>query len=180
MPVRFIKICFNFLKMRGVIFLLLAIVILSLKVNAISVASDYLVNNTLELIKGESKIYGIRLQNPTDSEVGIKLDYDQSIMKLADYKEVYILPPQTIGYRISFNVTAPKTPGIYTVGYTVSEVEPSGSGGLPIRLKINRNFNLKVIEDPNKFHIDYARVAYISILLIIAFALFKKFIMKLL
>ena len=64
--------------MRVTIFLLLALAILSLQVNAISVASDYLVNDTLVLISGTSKIYGIRLQNPTDYEVGLKLDYDNT------------------------------------------------------------------------------------------------------
>ena len=140
--------------MRCIIFLLFILVIASFKVNAISVVSDYLANDTLELIRGTSKIYGIRLQNPTENEVGIKLDYDATFMKVIDYKEVYTLAPKEIGRSILFNVTAPKEPGLYRVGYTVSEVEPSGGGGLPIRLKINRNFNLRIIEDPNKFHIS--------------------------
>ena len=132
-------------------FLLLVIAISSLRANAISVASDYLVNGTLELAEGASKIYGIRLQNPTDSEANVKLDYDRDIMQVIDYKEVYTLPPKTTGYGIFFNVTAPNKPGLYIVGYTVSEVEPAtGSGGVPIRLKISKNIKLKVIEGASK------------------------------
>ena len=158
--------------MRGVIFILLVLAIVTLKVNAISVASDYLTNDTLELISGTSKIYSIRLQNPSDYEVGIRLDYDATFMKAIDYKEIYILPPQTTGYRIEFNVTAPKKAGLHRVGYTVAEVEPIGGGGLPIRLKINRNFNLRVIEDPNKFKIDYDYVVYAVIVLAFLFYVF--------
>ena len=165
--------------MRGAIFLLLALTLASIEAKAIAVASDYLGNNTLELIEGASKIYGIRLQNPTNDEVGIKLDYDTTFMKAIDYKEVYILPPKTTGYSILFNVTAPKKPGTYSIGYTVSEVEPSGGGGLPIRLKIGRGFKLKIIEDPNKFHVTYyARLAYIAVLLIIGLALAKNFLFR--
>ncbi len=71
-------------------------------------------------------------------------------MNAIDYKEIYILAPKTTGYRIEFNVTAFQKPGLYTIGYTVSEVEPSAGGGLPIRLKVNKNFKLRVIEDPNR------------------------------
>lgn len=150
----------------------------SLKANAISFASDHLENDTLVLIRSSSKIYGIRLQNPTDSEVGVKIEYDNAFMKIINYKEVYKLPPRETGYSISFNVTAPKKPGIYNVGYTVMEVESGGGGGLPIRLKINRNFKLKVIEGPNKFYIDYFSLSFIAVLLLLAFAILKKVIKK--
>lgn len=160
--------------MKGLIFFLLGFVLVILEVHAISVASDYLTNDTLEIVEGNSKIYSIRLQNPTEQEIGIKLDYDTAFMKVIDYKEVYNLPPKTGGYKILFNVTASKKPGLFTVGYTVSEVEPGGGGGLPIRLKINRNFKLRVIEDPNKSHFNYSSLAFVAILLIIAFFLFRK------
>lgn len=159
--------------MKGVTFLLF-LAILSLEVSAIAVASDYLVNDTLELIEGTSKIYSIRLQNPTTYEVGIKLDYDKTFMKVIDYKDVYTLAPKETGYRVLFNVTAPKEPGIYKVGYTVSEVEPDAGGGLPIRLKINRNFNLRVIEDPNKFRIKNEHFAYAAIIFAFLLYIFWK------
>ena len=164
--------------MKGAIFLLLVLLTASLQAKAISIVSDYLVNDTLELIEGTSKIYSIRLQNPTDYETGIKLDYDPTFIKVIDYKEVYTLAPKTTGYRVEFNVTAPQKPGLYRAGYTVSEVEPAGSGGLPIRLKISRNFNIRAIKEPNKFYINYFLVGYILVLAIAAFALFKKMTRK--
>ena len=130
--------------MRGAIFLILAVAILATNVASLGVVSDYLVNNSMGLKSGESKTYGIRLQNPTENEIGIKIDYDKNIMKLLDETEVYILKPKESGYRITFSVTAPMQPGFYTVGYTVSEVQPNGGGGISVRLKINKNFNLKV------------------------------------
>ena len=162
--------------MRHLIVLLLVLAIASMQSYAISVASDYLANNTMELISGTSKFYGIRLQNPTDDRISIRLDYDDTFMKVIDYQGIYNLSPKETGYSIIFNVTAPKL-GLYTVGYTVSEVEPGNSGGVPIRLKINRNFKLRVIEDPNKFPFSYyASLAYIAVLLTIGFALAKKFL----
>lgn len=160
--------------MRGVIFLLLVLVTASLSVNAISVASDYLADDTLVLIQGTSKIYSIRLQNPTDYEVSLKVDYDNTYMKAMDYKEIYTLAPKETGYRILFNVTAPKKLGVYKASYTVSEVEPSGGGGLPIRLKINKTFSLKVIKDPNKFYLSYEHAAYAVIVLAFLFYVFRK------
>ena len=136
--------------MKRLTLILAMFALISLKANAISVASDYLADDTLELISGTSKIYSIRLQNPTDKEAGIKLDYDSTFVKARDYQSVYTLPPKTSGYRIEFNITAPKEPGLYKIGYTVSEVEPAGNSGLPVRLKINKNFYLKVIEGPKR------------------------------
>ena len=191
--------------MRLIIFILLAVVLISLsslKTNAISFASDHLENDTLVLISGDSKIYGIRLQNPSDSPVSVKIEYDNTLMKIIDYREIYNLGPKETGYSISFNVTAPKKPGIYDVGYTVMEVE-AGGGGLPIRLKINRNFKLKVTEEipagelvakvgsaatglknlskelgveiPNKFHLNTSYVAYAAIALsFVLYILYKK------
>lgn len=130
--------------MKCAIFLVLAVAILATNVASLGVVSDYLVNNTMELKSGETKIYSIRLQNPTENEIGIKIDYDKSIMRAVDDKEVYVLKPKESGFRVNFNVTAPKEPGSYKVGYTVGEVQPNGGGGISIRLKINKNFILKV------------------------------------
>src|SRR3989338_1013957 len=176
--------------MKITILILFVLVIVSVEAYAISVASDYLINGTLELPEGASKIYSIRLQNPTDNEVSIKLDYDAAFMKAIDYKEVYIVAPKTAGYRIEFNITASQKPGLYTISYTLSEVEPSAGGGLPILLKINKNFKLRVIEDPNgkvnegsnrilsedtsRFSIAYYGSAFAVILLIVLFLLVRK------
>ncbi|MBI2659184.1 hypothetical protein HYX05_03760 [Candidatus Woesearchaeota archaeon] len=160
--------------MRGIIFLLLVFLTTSLQAKAISVVSDYLVNDTLELIEGTSKIYSIRLQNPSDYEAAIRLDYDDTLMKVIDYREVYNLAPKDTAYRILFNVTAPDKLGIYRASYTVSEVEPAGGGAVPIRLKINRGFYIKVTEDPNKFHIDYDYAAYIAVALVFLLYVFWK------
>ncbi len=160
--------------MKIIILLLFALSAIAISANAISVVADYLVNNSLVLVQGESKIYSIRLQNPADNEVGIKLDYDRTLMKVIDYKEVYILPPKT-GYKILFNVTAPEDSGLYDVSYTVGEVEPSSGSGLPILLKINKNFKLKVVEDPKKeFKLSYGSIMFAIALLAFMLYIFIK------
>ena len=170
--------------MKRLTLILAVFALISLKANAISVASDYLADDTLELISGTSKIYSIRLQNPTDKEASIKLDYDSTFVKARNYQNIYTLPPKTPGYRVEFNITAPKEPGLYRIGYTVSEVEPAGSSGLPVRLKINKNFYLRVIEGskmpedlnmPNASHAassNYSGLIYAAILILIIFLFF--------
>ena len=158
--------------MKYLIFFLMFLA-LSFNVDSIAVASDYLENNTLELIGGTSTPYSIRLQNPTDYEAAIKVDFDDSYMKAIDYREVYTLAPRETGYKILFNITAPEKPGLYSVGYTVSEVE-SGGSGLGLLLKINRNFNLRVIEDPNRIQINYFNLAFAAALSALAFLLLQK------
>ena len=160
--------------MKGIIFLLLAFALVIMQANSLSFVSDSLTNNTMELIDGTSRLYGIRLQNPSDNEIGVKLDYDTEFMKVIDYKDVYVLQPKETGYGILFNVTAPKKTGSYTLGYTVSEVEPGGGSGLALRVKINRSFTLKIIENPKKIHINYLLVAYVILLIIAMIAIVRK------
>ena len=157
--------------MRVIIFtLLLAVaIIFSFNVNALAVASDYLENNTLILLDGTSKLYGIRLQNPTSNEINIKVTYDSTIAKIVDYQEIYTIPPKT-NQPIFFNISAPsnsKPEDTYTISYTVHELSGSGSG-VPILLKINRGFKVKIIKNPDKFYISYDYVNYVVSAVIIA------------
>ncbi len=154
--------------MKRLIVLAAALMIAIPIVNSLGVVSDYLEGNTLEITEGQSKIFSIRLQNPTESEIAIVLNYDKAFMKAVDYKEVYVLPAKTSGYRVLFNVTAPGKPGMYAISYTVGEVEPSGGGGLPLRLKISKNLNLKVVEDPNKPKVSRSKDDFMAILLMMA------------
>ena len=136
-------------KMRLIaLFLILFLLSLasSLSAKALAVASDHLEGNTLTLIEGTSKIYGIRLQNPDSSESRVKVDYDGQFMKLLDYREEYILPPQS-STRIEFNVTAPnydKNNDSFTLSYTVHQLSAPSGSGIPFLTKINKNFKLKV------------------------------------
>ena len=141
---------------------------LSLNIAALSVVSDFLENNTLVIKGGESKIYGIRLQNPTDEEAHFKLTYDDQIAKIVDYQEVYAVSPQA-NKPIYFNITAKKLkPGDYVMSYTVHELSGSGQG-VPILLKISKNLKIKVDKDADKT----VNTNYFPILAIIAlFALY--------
>ena len=161
--------------MRVVILILLSMV-LSLDAKALAVASDYLEGNILTLMEGSSKIYSIRLQNPDSSESRVKVDYDTQFMKAADFKEEYILPPQS-STRIEFNVIAPKYDkynNLFTVGYTVHQLSSPSGGGIPFLTKINKNFKLKVAKNPNKFYINYDYAAYAVIASVFLLYVFRK------
>ena len=159
-----------------VVILILLILALSLNVEAIAVASDYLESNTLELIEGSSKIYKINLQNPESYETIYRVDYSGEFMKAIDFKEEYTLPPKS-SESIKFNVTAPKYKkdnNVFTLSFTVHQLSGGGGGGIPFLTKINKQFKLKAVKDPDRFHINYFYVVYVIILLIIIFFLFKK------
>ena len=156
------------------IFILIALVY---NVNALAVASDFLENDTIVLIEGASRLYGIRIQNPSQQEIRVKLTYDEAILKVIDYQDEYIIPPET-NYPVLFNVSTPKNAKpnqIYTVSYTIHQLAGSGSG-LPILIKIAKNFKLKITKDPNKFYISdyYPYIPNVVIILIIIFVLFRK------
>ena len=146
------------------IFLIIA---LSLNAKALAVASDYLEDNTLTLMEGSSKIYSIRLQNPDSYEARFKVDYDKQFMKAIDFKEEYVLPPQSTT-RIEFNVTSPKYDeknNLFVVSYTVHQLS-GGSGGTFFLTKISKNFKLKVEknpdENPSKFDVGYDYKSYVN------------------
>ena len=167
--------------MRKAIFILLALLIFSLNASALGVVSDYLENNTLILAEDSSKLYGIRLQNPTSEELYIKLTYDDTIAKIIDYQEIYSIPKKD-SKSIFFNISAPsnfKQDSNYLVSYTVHQLSGSGSG-VPILLKINKNFNVKVIKNPNKSdtrnnsNINYYYAVYGAIALVLLLYIFRK------
>ena len=156
-------------------------VIFSLNVNALSVVSDYLENDTLLLVDGTSKLYSIRLQNPSSEAINLQLTYDDTTAKVIDYEEIYTVPPKT-NKAIFFNISTPpdsKPDDTYIVSYTVHQLSGSGPS-LPILLKINKNFKLKITKDPNKFYISdyYPYIPNVVIILIIILFLFRKKFMK--
>ena len=163
--------------MRVVIFLLF-IVISSFNVNALAIASDYLKDKTLLLEDDTSTLYGIRLQNSKSEETKVQLTYDATVAKIIDYQEIYTIPPKT-NLPIWFNVSAPKNskPGdTYAVGYGVHQL-PDGNSNF-LLMSINRNFNVKIIKNPDNFYIDelYPYIpASIGVLIVVYFLLRKKY-----
>ena len=143
------------IKMRVVILILLGLV-LALNANALSVASDYLENDRLTLIEGTSKIYSIRLQNPDSFESTIRIDYDKDYMQAIDFKEEFTLPPKS-SIRIEFNVIAPeydKNKNLLPISYTVHQISGAGGSGASFLGKINKNFQLEVIRNPDRVYLD--------------------------
>jgi len=138
------------------IILFISVLLLIPSVESIAVASDHLEKNTLNLTEGTSVIYSIRLQNQDSSQIRYKVTYDDSLMKIIDFKEEYTVDPKSTT-RIEFNVTAPeyiKNKNIFTLSYTVHQLSGGGGSGIPFLTKINKQFNLKVIKHPDRFYID--------------------------
>ena len=130
--------------------------VLILDVGALSVASDYLEGNTLQLVEGNSTVYSIRLQNPEQYELRVKVDYDARFMQTAGFKDEYVLQPQETA-RIEFNITAPKYKkgeNIFSLSYTVHQLSGAGGSGVGFSPKISKGFKLEVLKSPDRFYID--------------------------
>lgn len=175
--------------MRLIIFISLA-VLLSFNAHALSVASDFLENDTLFLMEDMSKLYGIRLQNPASEHVYLQIAFDSPIAKIIDYEETYAIPAKS-SRAVFFNVSALNLkPGdSYSVGYTVHQLSGSGSG-VGLALKINKNFNVKITENPDKPKViepgvssnfnygNKAYMAYATIILLIFVYIIRKKVFK--
>ena len=180
--------------MKAIILISLSIMLLlalSLSASALAVASDYLEDNTLTLIEDSSKIYSIRLQNPDSYEARFKVDYDKQFMNSIDFKEEYVLQPQSTA-RIEFNVTSPKYDeknNLFVISYTIHQLS-SGSGGTFFLTKISKNFKLKVEkktdENPgksdagydHKSYVNYKYAAYAVVALAFMLYVFRKKLLK--
>ena len=144
--------------------------------NWLAVIADHLENNTLIVEEGSSKLYGIRLQNPTSEQTKLRITYDNEIAKINDYQEIYEIEPES-SKALFFNVSVPKKidkTKTYIVSYTVHELS-SNAPGLPILLSINKNFKVKCVDDLNKPNKDYS---YFAFGVVIVLALIISFIMK--
>jgi len=163
-----------------VLALVLLSIVLILDVKALSVASDYLERSTLELVEGTSTIYSIRLQNPDTVQSRVRVEYDGEFMKAIDFKEVYTLPPES-STRIEFEITAPeyeKNKDIFHASFTVTQLQAEGEA-IPLITKINKNFKIKVLINPDRFYIDPLYFVYTAGALIFFIFISRKEIMNL-
>ena len=163
--------------MKFIIITAIVLLVLIYNASSLGVSQDYLANDTIELIEGTSRLHSIRIQNPSQNEVTIKLTYDNAYLKVIDREEndEYAILPKTTR-KIFFNVTAEnlKPNEIHDVGYTVHQVSGSGDG-VPILVKIAKNFKIKVVRDTNKFYLpDYFDYApHIAVIGAVLFLLFR-------
>lgn len=136
--------------MRKLIFTILFILFLQ-QATAIGIVTSVMENNTLNLIEGHSTRYEIQIQN-TDEEMSAKVSLSSDIAYIIDPQEEYLLPAGVSHTPVYFNITAPEDakPGDeYTLSYSVQPLTAKG-GSIKIAIALNKNFKIKIIEDPNK------------------------------
>lgn len=148
---------------------------------ALSVVSDYLEKNTLQLVEWDSAIYSIRLQNPDSHQLRVKVDYDKRFMQATGFKEEYILQPGETA-KIEFNITAPKYKkgeNIFSLSYTVDQLSGSGGSGVGFSPKISKGFKLEVMRNPDRFYIDPLYIVLPAMALAFFLFIYRKNIMNL-
>ena len=155
-------------------FFVVLLIINTINARSLAVVADHLENNTLIVDGGSSKLYGIRLQNPTSEQTKLRITYDNEIAKINDYQDTYEIEPES-SKALFFNVSAPKKidkTKTYIVSYTVHELS-SNAPGLPILLSINKNFKVKFAENPNKPKKDYSYFAIGAVILLAFIMIFR-------
>ena len=92
--------------MRFFVFLFIFSTLIT-SVNALGIASDYLENNTMLLKKGESRLYGVRIQNLDLSADSGRFVLNSKVAEMIDYKEVYEFSEEQRIISLTINITAP-------------------------------------------------------------------------
>ncbi|MBS3131199.1 hypothetical protein J4212_02085 [Candidatus Woesearchaeota archaeon] len=142
-------------------FLRISLIIISVlltilpSVFSIGIVTDFLENNTLVLLPGESRMHGIRIQNTEDGEVRVKIEYDPAVMSIIEYSKYADVPAKS-SLPLQLNITAPlgRNPGdLVRVSYSVQQISGSGAG-VPILPAISKSFNIKIQREPARFYLS--------------------------
>jgi hypothetical protein len=159
-------------------FSVLFFVLLFEQVGAVGIVTDYLNDNTLNLVDGSSTTFKILLQNVDSEELKVRVGIDSDIAQIIDYKDVYTLPPGVSNTPVLFNITSPKNAKvveIYTVSYHM-EPQSAGGGTVAIGMRMNKDFKVRIIKDPNKLYPEdyFARAILIAVIIILVVVGLKK------
>ena len=125
---------------------LLAALCLSMQVMAMGIASDFLEQDTMRLAPGETRLYGIRLQNPEPKDVWVRAGVESEIAQLVNPQERYLLKAGSYANALSIEVRAPEDAAgtRFIVGYWM---QPESEGGnVPIAVRIERSFTVQIGE----------------------------------
>lgn len=130
--------------------LLVNIILCSVFIQALGVAQEYLEDNTLYLKPGTSRLFTVTLQNEDDEEVKIKFVVASEIITIINPEEYYTIPAKFYDTRIRLNIFVPqdaKIDTVYPINYYVQPMANSDGGMIPLNLRINKQFFVKVIDE---------------------------------
>lgn len=118
-------------------------------IHAIGVAQDYLPENTLFLTPGSSYIFTITLQNENSEELHVKLVLNSDIAVIVNPKPYYLIPGKFYNTKVYVNISISKETKLntqYAVGYYVQPLINSSGAMIPLNLRINKQFFVKVVD----------------------------------
>ncbi|MBU0665808.1 MAG: hypothetical protein ABIC91_06425 [Nanoarchaeota archaeon] len=130
----------------------------------LGVAQDYMEDNTLRLLKGESHFVRLTLQNPEDVSVNVKITLESEVAELTDKNPTYNLSPKSFDNELFIKITCPKNAKIgdyYTVTYAVEPQTSSDGGQIGMNMRIRRSFDVVIVNEDgvgyNKYIMKKAR-----------------------
>lgn len=169
----------NFNKMKKELLILTLFLSLIPTASPIGIVSDYLEDSTLLLKPGESKIWGIRIQNPDKNEITIRVSYDNSYLSIIDHKESYTIPPKG-KVSIDFNISAPKNGAPkeeFIAQYTIHQGGDANEG-VGLNLNIAKGVRIKVIREEGKIYASdfkiFVPIAVILLGIVLTYRAFRK------
>lgn len=136
---------------RKILYLLVILMLSSFASAGIGVARDVLPENILKLHLGESTWYGMRIQNPTDSNltVGVSMKGGENIVTIMGLKPSYTIPANTYDTEIKLNISIPYSAPIgetHNITILVGQVA-TGGGTVPLSGAVSFTIKVKVVGD---------------------------------
>lgn len=134
--------------MKGWTILILFLIVPS--VLGLGVAQDYLEDDTLRLMNGETHYLKIILQNPEDVDVPVSISVNSEVVEIFEPKEYYNLSAKSYDNVIYLKITAPKDGKIgdkYEVTYSVSPYKSQEGGMVGLNMKITRKFYVLIVDE---------------------------------
>ncbi|MBU0471039.1 MAG: hypothetical protein KKF65_00315 [Nanoarchaeota archaeon] len=119
-------------------------------VNGLGVAQDFLQDDTLKLLKGETHYFKLILQNSEDIQVFVKVEVESEIAEIEDEKELYELSPKSYHNEVFLKITSPKNAKLgdsYKVSYAVTPVVKQEGGQIGMNMRIRQSFDVVIVDE---------------------------------
>jgi hypothetical protein len=139
------------MRARVLYYLILALLVSALMVQAFGISFQYMENDTLKLYPGQNYLFKLTVQNKDPEELKVSVKLDSDIATIAGSENLTI-PPATFDRSVLFNITVPKDAKLnqqYVINYQVAPLV-AAEGQIPLTLVYDRSFKVLVVKKPEE------------------------------
>lgn len=136
------------MRVKILLISVLLVILMSAGVHSFGIAFQYMDNNTIELYPGQNYMFELEIQNTEDKSEKVEVSLDSSIATLVG-GPILNVPGKTYDTHVYFNITIPENAqygDVYNINYLVAPASSDGEGQIPIAVKYDRAFKIRVVE----------------------------------